>query len=958
MPGVSKTVAIESTTEWWTKAYSRITTLESCLRSYDLHVTSREEENRRSVIKFLQSQHGLAAGEMRSDAELISRCALKEFAEPDNIKKLSTSTSPVTLQSVASLNLDSTGATNFSTRRWQDTENAIWENSTGYALSRQKLVDGNKGSGWVLVLQISGNKSGPFAYDSDLWTNNETLNPQHTNITSGIDVKLPSYNSQPLTAIRVCVKSFDRCFTIETEANSAQALFSGPFRRRNDLDRNTFERLFADDGMNSSYQADSSCMQRPGFNTVCRGDNKARFGFCGNAPNQPCQSDDNDDSDFAIGLGVSGQANGRSVGSESASISLGAGYTDYFASSNPGAPGSSARGFQTWVFVLAPGSDIQSEIFPPPSPSYLYVTEANCEESFWVQLDLGVDFLVGRVHRWFYFADRAYCNQKIKLSQSGLFAGEEVLVFSCDSYAQCGQETAAGRRIDFEAVQARFIRYYVSRNSLNMQVGHISEIEVYGWPVGEDRNYSKISHASWNEESIVVLNVSKSIHPGESIDVVIPSALGLRLPIDGIRHNQSNFGISSDAALGPVARFPMTPLAVTKAVGSFARSVRIDVNPRRAGTAGTFTIYFAPKMKLVTNDTISFALRGVIGSTSDICIGPAPGFSSKFSRASWNLERFELILTVDAGTYIDINENVSVVVPSSAGLLLPFSGISADTEDFTVSANVEDGSIPYLPFTHHIRTPAVGILNETVISFSSSCAKSNISEIEAATFNMNASCSIACDQSCFEKCVAKSRTEFDYDACSLKCRPGNVDPGNVEAIPGLYLSFRIGMDIQAGELVVLRIPNNTNALDFTCSELPEMSNETASCYCSGGQCPGTTMLVSGNSSYFPSAEWIHPDDLDMFLNSTRKQYGVWGVREHCNSTCTLRCQTSATHSSSSNHIVWPDIFNSSNLTNISLLINSTNISSLSNSTNISSMTNPDDTSRYSIRSCRFNYCVS
>ena len=36
-------------------------------------------------------------------------------------------------------------------------------------------------SGWVLVLQISDQIPGSFHYDSELWTNNDTLNAQYTN---------------------------------------------------------------------------------------------------------------------------------------------------------------------------------------------------------------------------------------------------------------------------------------------------------------------------------------------------------------------------------------------------------------------------------------------------------------------------------------------------------------------------------------------------------------------------------------------------------------------------------------------------------------------------------------------------------------------------------------------------------------------------------------------------------
>ena len=109
----------------------------------------------------------------------------------------------------------------------------------------QKLVDGRKSSGWVLVLQISSDVPGSFFYDSDLWTNNATLNPSYTDITSGVDVKLAAYNTQSLEALRLCVDSLERCYTVDVHANSSRELFAGPFRRRLDFDQEAIEGLFA-----------------------------------------------------------------------------------------------------------------------------------------------------------------------------------------------------------------------------------------------------------------------------------------------------------------------------------------------------------------------------------------------------------------------------------------------------------------------------------------------------------------------------------------------------------------------------------------------------------------------------------------------------------------------------------------------------------------------------------------
>ena len=66
-------------------------------------------------------------------------------------------------------------------------------------------------------------------------------------------------------------------------------------------------------------------MQRPGFNVECRENNRVRWGFCNNCPEQECQVEDNDDADATIGIGLTGQSTG---------VEMGAGWTRFFTSCN------------------------------------------------------------------------------------------------------------------------------------------------------------------------------------------------------------------------------------------------------------------------------------------------------------------------------------------------------------------------------------------------------------------------------------------------------------------------------------------------------------------------------------------------------------------------------------------------------------------------------------------------
>merc|ERR1712003_436318 len=91
--------------------------------------------------------------------------------------------------------------------------------------------------------------------------------------------------------------------TLATSYSSARSLFSSGYVRDTSIDQQEFLRVY-----NPGEGTYSDCgMQKPGFNVECLDDNNARFGYCANCPDQTCQTNDNDDSDAVIGIGLSGQ---------------------------------------------------------------------------------------------------------------------------------------------------------------------------------------------------------------------------------------------------------------------------------------------------------------------------------------------------------------------------------------------------------------------------------------------------------------------------------------------------------------------------------------------------------------------------------------------------------------------------------------------------------------------------
>jgi hypothetical protein len=125
---------------------------------------------------------------------------------------------------------------------------------------------------------------------------------------------------------------------------------------------------------------------------------------------------------------------------------------------------------------------------------------ATCADQAYMTIDLGSSHTTTGATIWHYYGnDRAYCSQKIALSGTGLFAGEETVVFdtgSCSGWctfpiactnAEAGDctpdnygptESPDGNAFTWAPTQGRFLRHWSGRGQ-NSGV-HFMEIDVYG----------------------------------------------------------------------------------------------------------------------------------------------------------------------------------------------------------------------------------------------------------------------------------------------------------------------------------------------------------------------------------------------------------------------------------------------------------------------------------------------
>ena len=147
--------------------------------------------------------------------------------------------------------------------------------------------------------------------------------------------------------------------------------------------------------------------------------------------------------------------------------------------------------------VLGPGmsqKDPKSFIDMNPSPASYpkspIGSSTSCQDPRYVTVDLGNYYEVQSATIWNYYADsRTYCGQKIALSKTGAFTGEEEVVWNpadptnlppgspqeTPTHSYGPAERKEGNHHAWTPAVARYLRYYSSRSNINTGV-HMVEI--------------------------------------------------------------------------------------------------------------------------------------------------------------------------------------------------------------------------------------------------------------------------------------------------------------------------------------------------------------------------------------------------------------------------------------------------------------------------------------------------
>jgi hypothetical protein len=127
-----------------------------------------------------------------------------------------------------------------------------------------------------------------------------------------------------------------------------------------------------------------------------------------------------------------------------------------------------------------------------------YGDSDDCTTRLYLTIDLGAQYPVAGVTLWHYYGDtRRYCGQKVALSSTGAFSGEETVVY--DTGVDYGPiETVDGNALTFDPVNARFVRHWSGKSDANSGI-HFMEIDVYG----EDHNYIRFDSCLSNYDTML-----------------------------------------------------------------------------------------------------------------------------------------------------------------------------------------------------------------------------------------------------------------------------------------------------------------------------------------------------------------------------------------------------------------------------------------------------------------------
>eukprot|EP00961_Rhodomonas_salina_P197392 2663594-Rhodomonas_salina.1 len=221
-----------------------------------------------------------------------------------------------------------------------------------------------------------------------------------------------------------------------------------------------------------------------------------------------------------------------------------------------------------------------------------------------------------------------------------------------------------------------------------------------------------ILRAAWSStRSELVFTVRAPTQERERVTIVVPQAAGLKLPIVGVREDQTTLTMRIAAASGVL---PTTSIISSPPVGSFTDTTALQYEPLKVYEDIKLDIFFQTAMPLARGEQVRITL---------------PGFSKRSGQSSIMQQPWIIEFTQQAGAQVLICTTNATIpafgplqhieVSPSLMFQLPALGTRLNQQSLTISSNAVAGPVLSTSITS---SPSVGSFSRTeTLAFSSEC---------------------------------------------------------------------------------------------------------------------------------------------------------------------------------------------------------------------------------------------
>jgi len=233
--------------------------------------------------------------------------------------------------------------------------------------------------------------------------------------------------------------------------------------------------------------------------------------------------------------------------------------------------------------------------------------------------------------------------------------------------------------------------------------------------------------ATWNSRDFtLVMPVPAIVDAGTSVRISLPLSNGATIPDIGIRLNDPNFWVSTNAVDGKVSSFVV---ANVQPVGSFLNTARLgflygSVNQGKANAVNALLLSFTPYMPILQSENVFLQLPGFYAA--DLQNFPLQSHNLDTGRlfASWT--QLNHTLTISFPQDVSANFTVIILIPTNMDIHLPPEGLTLNQNTLMIGSDAKFGPVP---LTSIPSSAPVGSFAHSKISITLDCNQNLLADI-------------------------------------------------------------------------------------------------------------------------------------------------------------------------------------------------------------------------------------